>query len=143
MSATVTSGCSRSSTSTQRVDFFDEFADELGVPRAHYAGLAQTLRSIDIAEFRTASTWSTRCCCSAASRSPSTADSRGTERILPFDLIPRIVTGDEWALIKRGIAQRVRAQRVPGRRLRQASASCARAHPARAGVSPRSSTTAR
>ena len=33
----------------KRVDFFDEFADAQGVPRAHYAGLAQTLRTIDIA----------------------------------------------------------------------------------------------
>src|SRR5262249_3947502 len=37
------------------------------------------------------------------------ADSRGTERILPFDLIPRIVPADEWGHLTRGITQRVRA----------------------------------
>src|SRR5664280_2209372 len=28
---------------------------------------------------------------------------------MPFDLIPRIVPGDEWSLIRRGISQRVYA----------------------------------
>ncbi|WP_372045113.1 MULTISPECIES: circularly permuted type 2 ATP-grasp protein [Tistrella] len=31
------------------------------------------------------------------------------ERILPFDLVPRIVTADEWSTLSRGLAQRVRA----------------------------------
>ncbi|MFT5539014.1 MAG: putative circularly permuted ATP-grasp superfamily protein [Alphaproteobacteria bacterium] len=32
-----------------------------------------------------------------------------TERLIPFDLIPRVLTQDEWALIERGCLQRVRA----------------------------------
>jgi len=35
-------------------------------------------------------------------------DSAGTERIFPFDLIPRIVGADEWAWIERGLKQRIR-----------------------------------
>src|SRR5947209_2894939 len=34
---------------------------------------------------------------------------RGVERIIPFDPIPRIVAGDEWDRIERGLKQRVRA----------------------------------
>jgi uncharacterized circularly permuted ATP-grasp superfamily protein len=34
-------------------------------------------------------------------------DSAGTERIFPFDLIPRIVRGREWAWIERGLKQRI------------------------------------
>jgi len=34
-----------------RIDFYDEFADSVGVPRSHYAGLARTLRSIDRSDF--------------------------------------------------------------------------------------------
>lgn len=30
-----------------RSDVYDEFADNLGIPRSHYAGLARTLQSID------------------------------------------------------------------------------------------------
>ena len=33
----------------------------------------------------------------------------GTERIFPFDLIPRIVSAEEWARIERGLKQRTRA----------------------------------
>ncbi len=33
----------------------------------------------------------------------------GTERIWPYDLLPRIVTGAEWSTIERGLAQRLTA----------------------------------
>src|SRR5271157_3133076 len=36
-------------------------------------------------------------------------DSAGTERIFPFDLIPRIVTAHEWAWVERGLKQRIHA----------------------------------
>jgi uncharacterized circularly permuted ATP-grasp superfamily protein len=35
-------------------------------------------------------------------------DSAGTERIFPFDLIPRIVDANEWDWIERGLKQRIR-----------------------------------
>src|SRR3954462_2372769 len=36
-------------------------------------------------------------------------DSEGTERIFPFDLIPRIVPAAEWNHIERGLKQRIHA----------------------------------
>jgi uncharacterized circularly permuted ATP-grasp superfamily protein len=36
-------------------------------------------------------------------------DSTGTERIFPFDLVPRIVPAAEWNWIERGLKQRIRA----------------------------------
>lgn len=36
-------------------------------------------------------------------------DAAGTERIFPFDLIPRIVCAAEWERIERGLIQRIRA----------------------------------
>jgi uncharacterized circularly permuted ATP-grasp superfamily protein len=33
----------------------------------------------------------------------------GTERLIPFDLIPRIIPADEWAVLERGLTQRVSA----------------------------------
>jgi uncharacterized circularly permuted ATP-grasp superfamily protein len=33
----------------------------------------------------------------------------GIERVFPFDLVPRIIAGDEWAVIERGLRQRVLA----------------------------------
>jgi uncharacterized circularly permuted ATP-grasp superfamily protein len=34
-------------------------------------------------------------------------DGEGTERIFPYDLLPRIITSDEWATIDRGLTQRL------------------------------------
>ncbi|GAA0497245.1 circularly permuted type 2 ATP-grasp protein [Pigmentiphaga daeguensis] len=36
-------------------------------------------------------------------------DAGDVERLIPFDLIPRIIPADEWQLLQRGMAQRVRA----------------------------------
>ena len=33
----------------------------------------------------------------------------GTERLIPFDLVPRIISGDEWKVLDRGLKQRVQA----------------------------------
>ncbi len=37
------------------------------------------------------------------------ADSAGTERIFPFDLVPRIVPVEEWTWVERGLRQRIHA----------------------------------
>jgi uncharacterized circularly permuted ATP-grasp superfamily protein len=37
------------------------------------------------------------------------ANGQGTERIIPTDLMPRIVTAQEWARIERGLTQRILA----------------------------------
>ncbi|WAI84422.1 MULTISPECIES: circularly permuted type 2 ATP-grasp protein [Achromobacter] len=36
-------------------------------------------------------------------------DAAGTERLIPFDLIPRIIPADEWRHLEAGLKQRVRA----------------------------------
>lgn len=33
----------------------------------------------------------------------------GTEKVWPFDLLPRIIDGNEWSTIRRGLEQRIRA----------------------------------
>ena len=35
--------------------------------------------------------------------------SQGTERLIPFDLIPRVIPADEWDMLERGLVQRVTA----------------------------------
>jgi uncharacterized circularly permuted ATP-grasp superfamily protein len=37
------------------------------------------------------------------------SDNEGIERIFPFDIIPRIITGAEWTKIEKGIQQRLKA----------------------------------
>ena len=36
-------------------------------------------------------------------------DAAGSERLIPFDIIPRVLTSSEWALLARGLEQRVKA----------------------------------
>ncbi|PXW79045.1 putative circularly permuted ATP-grasp superfamily protein [Blastomonas natatoria] len=36
-------------------------------------------------------------------------DEEASERLIPFDIVPRIISGREWARLSRGIEQRVRA----------------------------------
>jgi uncharacterized circularly permuted ATP-grasp superfamily protein len=36
-------------------------------------------------------------------------DGAGTERLIPFDLIPRIIPAHEWSMLERGLVQRVTA----------------------------------
>ena len=80
-----------------------------GVPREHYAALAATLARMDrdeiLGRVRSINT-------SLLQRGVTFtvyADSAGTERVFPFDVIPRIITASEWKRIEKGIAQRVRA----------------------------------
>ncbi|MDB5095090.1 MAG: hypothetical protein JWO85_3191, partial [Candidatus Eremiobacteraeota bacterium] len=88
---------------------FDEFADADGLPRAHYAALATTLAGISSSDFRHRVTTVNTVLLQRGVTFTVYADARGTERILPFDLIPRIIPAADWALISRGISQRVRA----------------------------------
>ena len=36
-------------------------------------------------------------------------DAQGTERLIPFDIVPRMLSGREWAILSQGLEQRVRA----------------------------------
>jgi len=36
-------------------------------------------------------------------------DAASTERLIPFDVIPRVLTSDEWSRLSKGLTQRVRA----------------------------------
>src|ERR1700760_3674022 len=36
-------------------------------------------------------------------------DAEGAERLIPFDVVPRVLTGAEWARLEQGLVQRVEA----------------------------------
>ena len=94
--------------------FYDE-AFELGpdgdaVPRAHYAELVAQIASMDGRDVRRAAELANR---SFLHRGVTftvySDDEQGTERILPFDPIPRILPADEWAVVEAGLRQRIEA----------------------------------
>jgi hypothetical protein len=92
-----------------RIDFYDEFADNVGVPRSHYVCLARTLQSIDWSDFQHRVATVNAVLLQRGVTFTEYADACGTERLLPFDLRPRIAPADEWSLVERGITQRVYA----------------------------------
>ncbi|MGH9277141.1 MAG: circularly permuted type 2 ATP-grasp protein [Acidimicrobiales bacterium] len=84
---------------------WDEMLDPDGAARAPYRSLYDALRTLSAEDF------ASRC----VSRDRSLNDQGitfsllGEERPFPLDLVPRVLSGSEWSLIERGVAQRVRA----------------------------------
>ena len=89
--------------------FFDEMLDASGRPRPHYAALHEQLSSMTPASLEERIRVANAFFVTQGIGFTVYGDEQGTDRIFPFDLIPRIVPADEWALIERGLEQRLRA----------------------------------
>jgi uncharacterized circularly permuted ATP-grasp superfamily protein len=88
---------------------YDEMLDAAGAPRAHCAAycswlaaqpaerLAQKRAEADALFHRVGITFAVY------------GENAGTERLIPFDLVPRIIPAAEWAHLEAGLKQRVRA----------------------------------
>src|SRR5687768_5412199 len=90
-------------------DFWDEMFEPDAAARALYRKLAQRLQGLSsdaVARRQQAAdlSFQARGITFAVNQDPS-----GIEKILPFDLIPRIISPSEWQRIERGLEQRVRA----------------------------------
>ena len=91
---------------TQR---FDEMHDDAGGPRPHYRVFDEWLRNTsepviqnkrqeaEIAFHRVGITFSVY------------GEDAGNERLIPFDMVPRIVPAAEWRMLEAGLRQRVHA----------------------------------
>lgn len=91
---------------TQR---FDEMHDDAGAPRPHYHVFDEWLRNTsgpviqnkrheaEIAFHRVGITFSVY------------GEESGNERLIPFDMVPRIVPAAEWRMLEAGLRQRVHA----------------------------------
>jgi uncharacterized circularly permuted ATP-grasp superfamily protein len=88
---------------------YDELYDRTQQPRPHYAPLAATLGELDRDELLSRVQSITTSLLQRGVTFTVYAEKEGTERVFPFDVIPRIITAAEWDLLERGIAQRVRA----------------------------------
>ena len=89
--------------------FYDEMYDAQGACRPHYRAFAQWLadtpeellaqrrREADLLFHRAGITFTLY------------GDEQGTERLIPFDIIPRAIPASEWRTVERGCIQRVQA----------------------------------
>jgi uncharacterized circularly permuted ATP-grasp superfamily protein len=89
--------------------FFDEMIGEDGNPRAAARLLAREIDSLPAGELRARQKTAERALIQAGITFNVYSDNRGVEKTLPFDLVPRIVSGAEWNRLERGLRQRIHA----------------------------------
>jgi uncharacterized circularly permuted ATP-grasp superfamily protein len=77
--------------------------------RAHYRPLIEELLIASPDELRQRQLEADRAFLTQGITFTVYGDDQGTERIFPFDLLPRILTGREWDTLERGLAQRLTA----------------------------------
>src|ERR1700682_509701 len=88
--------------------FFDEMFEAGSEPRAAARALVQLIEAMTDGELLRRQQSAERALLHMGITFNVYGDSAGTERIFPFDLIPRIVAADEWNGIERGLKQRIR-----------------------------------
>jgi uncharacterized circularly permuted ATP-grasp superfamily protein len=89
--------------------FFDEMFEAPERARPHYARIFQELAGMAAAQFQELRELADFSFLLQGITFTVYSDGRGTERLFPFDLVPRILPKSEWDHIERGLAQRVRA----------------------------------
>ena len=95
--------------SYQTEGFYDEVFDADGKGRAEARLLLETIESLEEGELLRCQSAAESLLLQMGITFNVYGDSAGTERIFPFDLIPRIVRGDEWDWVERGLIQRIHA----------------------------------
>jgi uncharacterized circularly permuted ATP-grasp superfamily protein len=90
-------------------EFVDEMFGERSAPRASARALVQFIDALPDGELLRRQRAAERALLTLGITFNVYGDSAGTERIFPFDLVPRIVSADEWERIERGLKQRIHA----------------------------------
>jgi uncharacterized circularly permuted ATP-grasp superfamily protein len=90
-------------------DFFDEMFSAPGQVRPHYAALFQRFQELDREEFDQRRDAVDAAFLRQGITFTVYSDQQGTERIFPFDLVPRIIPNSEWTMIEKGLTQRMLA----------------------------------
>jgi uncharacterized circularly permuted ATP-grasp superfamily protein len=90
--------------------FYDEMFASPGVPRRHYERLFERFNQLaGMTELLARQHTADQTFVNRGVTFTVYSDNRGTEKIFPFDLLPRIVPAGEWAHLEKGLAQRMAA----------------------------------
>lgn len=90
-------------------EFYDEMFLPSGEPRPEAKFLVDTIESLSDGELQVKQRSAERLLLQMGITFTVYGDSSGTERIFPFDLIPRIVPAADWAWVEKGLKQRILA----------------------------------
>jgi len=88
---------------------FDEMFEPNGEVREHYKLLLQTFTSLPQEELMRRKHSADMSFLTQGITFTVYGKNEGTERIFPYDMLPRIITGAEWDTIERGLIQRITA----------------------------------
>lgn len=88
-------------------EFYDEMFAAPGMPRPHYAKLYQKVGTMESRQFDERRRLADISFLLQGITFTVYSDGGNTERLFPFDLIPRIIPDAEWQRIEKGLAQRV------------------------------------
>ena len=89
--------------------FYDEMFHADGGVRTHAALVQETIESLSAGQLLRYKHAAERLLLQLGITFNVYGDDQGTERIFPFDLIPRIIGAAEWDYIERGLKQRIHA----------------------------------
>jgi uncharacterized circularly permuted ATP-grasp superfamily protein len=90
-------------------DFYDEMLAHDGLPRPEYRELYGLLASLSRAELAKRHDLAQRSFHDHGITFTVYQDEAGIEKIFPFDLVPRVITGPAWERLEQGLRQRVTA----------------------------------
>lgn len=90
-------------------DFYDELFIGKGQPRPEAVPLIERINSLCVEEVLRRQQTAQSALFKMGVTFNVYSDNQGTERILPFDIIPRIVSMDDWAKLEKGLKQRIYA----------------------------------
>ena len=90
-------------------EFFDEMWEAPGKVRPHYQELLTRIRELGGDELKRRAAVASETFLEQGVTFTVYSDNEGTERIMPFDPIPRIIPASEWAWLERGLTQRIKA----------------------------------
>lgn len=88
---------------------YDEMFTSAGQARTHYEALYQRVLDLTAEELQSRQQAADLSFLHQGITFTVYGRTEGTERIFPYDLLPRIITSSEWSTIERGLAQRITA----------------------------------
>lgn len=90
-------------------DFYDELFVAQGQPRPEAALLIERINSLSMLELQKRQQAAQNALFKLGVTFNVYSDNQGTERILPFDIIPRTLSIQEWERLEKGLKQRIHA----------------------------------
>src|SRR5258708_37704211 len=90
-------------------NFYDEMFQAPGEARPHYRKLLERFNEMVDGELDRKQDLATGTFLNQGITFTVYSDNQGTERIMPFDLFPRIIPQEEWDHVERGLIQRIQA----------------------------------